>query len=158
MNKNIVIFALVLIVIAESYLLISRRYVSQYAMNTNSTKTANPKPNVQPRMPILTKGAKFQDSPLFKFAYKIVPGDLSDDVKSVLTGFSINKQNMSDGSILVKLAPKDSDDQNQQYTIKPGETLYFIEQTPADDKQDQNKDLNLRDDYGVIVDQNGIVQ
>lgn len=158
MNKNIVIFVLVLVVIGEGYLLIARRRTYQYAMNNSSANTVSPKPSAPPRIPLLTKGSKLQDSPIFKFAYKIAPGDLNNDAESVLTGFNISKQNMPDGSIIVKLTPKDSDDQNQQYTIKPSETLYFIEQTPVDDKQDQDKDFNLRDDYGIIVDQNGIVQ
>jgi hypothetical protein len=42
--------------------------------------------------------------------------------------------------------------------VKPGNTLYFIEMTPADDNVDSDKDLNYRDDYGIIVDANGIVQ
>jgi hypothetical protein len=42
--------------------------------------------------------------------------------------------------------------------VKPGQILYFIEQTPADDIQDSDTDLNYRDDYGIITDANGIIQ
>lgn len=116
-------------------------------------------PNFRGRGPIImSMGMNLKTSPIFKYAYQIAPGELSNASKKALVGWNINVQNQNDGSTTVTLTPKDSSDQNQQYTIKSGQTLYFIEQTPSDDKSDQDKDLNYRDDYGIIVDSSGIIQ
>lgn len=156
MVKNIVLVLLVVLVVVESYLLFSRRSL----MKSQTARLVNQAGNTRPgasHMPFLTKGDNLFDSPLYKFAYQIVPGDLSASSERALYGWNIKQEKQLDNSILVTLTPKDSDDQNQQYTVKTGNTLYFIEQTPADDKSG-NVDKNLRDDYGVIVDGNGIVQ
>lgn len=107
---------------------------------------------------MMSKGMNLKTSPLFKYAYQIAPGDLSDSTKQALVGWTVSSKNQADGSLLVTLTPKDSSDQYQEYVIKSGQTLYFIEQTPSDDKQDQDQDLNYRDDYGIIVDSSGIIQ
>jgi hypothetical protein len=107
----------------------------------------------------LKKGDKLADSPLGQFAFKIAPGDISPETQKIMAGFgAVTSKPADDGSIVVTLTPKDSEDQNQQYTVKKGESLYFVETTPLDDKADQDQDFNYRDDYGVIVDQNGLVQ
>lgn len=110
------------------------------------------------RPTMLSKGGSLTNSPLKQFAYQIAPGAMSDTTKSVMTGFTVTSKSNADGSITVTLTPKDSEDQNQQYTIKSGQILYFIEQTPIDDKTDSDTDANYRDDYGLITDANGIVQ
>ncbi len=156
MLKNIALFVLALVVV-ESYLLLSPRNLRRSdTERTQNQATVNTR-GTPPRIALLTKGAKLSDSPLYKFAYQIAPGDLSASAESALYGWNIKQDKQLDNSILVTLTPKDSDDQNQQYTVKEGNALYFIEQTPVDDKSG-NVDKNLRDDYGVIVDGNGIVQ
>ena len=107
---------------------------------------------------IMSKGMNLKTSPIFKYAYQIAPGDLSASAKQALTGWSVKSETQSDCSLLVTLTPKDSDDQYQQYLVKTGQTLYFIEQTPSDDKADSDTDLNYRDDYGIIVDSGGVIQ
>lgn len=167
MVKNIVITVLVIAVIAEGYFL----YKSHTAMKqqqmamTPSTQQKNMPPagpNALRRgggAPImLGKGDNLKTSPLMKYAYQIAPGSLSADAQKALVGWKIATAKAADGSIVVTLTPSDSDDQNQQYTVKTGQILYFIEQTPADDKADQDKDLNYRDDYGIITDESGIIQ
>lgn len=148
MGKSLLIILLVAVCAVEGYMLYQKKSQPIVAIQSKTP----------PRIPLLKKGDNFNDSPLKKFAYQIAPGPLSSETKQALVGFQIDSQTQTDGSIVVKLTPKDSDDQNMQYTVKNGETLYFIEMTPVDDKGDQDKDLNLRDDYGVITDANGIVQ
>ncbi len=165
MNKNILIAILLVILVAESGYLVKKRHDTavisdQLAVALNQAANEPKKEAAQaPKPMMLAKGAKLADSPISKFAYKIAPGDVSSETKTVMAGFGMmTAKPAADGSVVVTLTPKDSEDQNQQYTVKTGESLYFIEQTPLDDKADQDKDFNYRDDYGVIVDQNGMVQ
>ena len=162
MTKNIVIGILVLLLVAETgYLLVKRQSYHQQIAALMVSKKQNSFPPVGPakgaKLVILSKGANLKTSPLFHFAYEIAP-TMSDAAKTHVTGFSIVSKTQADGSLLVTLTPKDSTDQSQQYTVQKGQTLYFIEQTPFDDKTNSDTDLNYRDDYGVITDANGIVQ
>lgn len=160
MSKNLIILILVVVVIAETGYILMRRgsFRSMIGGDDVRISVVPNRPPAGGRLPLPTKGTNLMSSPLAKFAYQIAPGDLLADAKANLVGFAIDKTTQADSSIIVKLTPKDSEDQNQQYTVKPGEKLYFIEQTPVDDKADQDKDMNLRDDYGVIVDSQGIIQ
>jgi len=159
MSKNLIILVLVIIVVAETgYLLMKKGSLRSMIGGDDARISVIPNRLPTGRLPLPTKGTNLMSSPLAKFAYQIAPDDLSADAKANLVGFSIDKTTQADGSILVKLTPKDSEDQNQQYTVKPGEKLYFIEQTPVDDQADKDKDMNLRDDYGIIVDSKGIIQ
>lgn len=153
--KNLIIVVLALLAIGEGYLLYKNYSNKPKSEATETTSSAKPSP--APRIPFLTKGMKLADWPMSKFAYQIAPGDLSVGAQSALSGWTIKSTSQSDGSLLVSLTPKTSDDQSQQYTVKKGEILYFVEMTPVDDK-DVNTDTNLRDDYGVITDAQGIVQ
>ena len=159
MNKNLVLGALIGVVILESGYIVYR-----HVSKPQTTAVQNQKPinqdgtrgNIRPAL--LSKGGNLTTSPLNKFAYQIAPGTLSGFAKEALVGFSVESKTNTDGSTTVTLTPKDSDDQHQEYTIKPGQVLYFIEQTPMDDKTDSDTDMNYRDDYGIITDSNGIVQ
>jgi hypothetical protein len=166
MIKNIVIVVLVIAVLGEGYFL--WKHHEQAAMQVQTAMTAAPHQNIPPQAgpdsrrkggaPImLSHGDNLKTSPLFKYAFEIAP-TMPDSSKKALTGFTMTTQKQSDGSIVVSITPKDSDDQSQQYTVKSGNTLYFIEQTPVDDKVDQDKDLNYRDDYGIITDSSGVIQ
>ncbi|MFI5265662.1 MAG: hypothetical protein ACHQT7_02860 [Candidatus Levyibacteriota bacterium] len=162
MGKNITIAVLVVLVVVEGGLLIINRRSTPSLLSQSVQKGALPPagPNARgaARPILLSRGMNLKSTPLFQYAYQIAPGVLSADAKRALVGFNIASQQQSDGSVVVTLKPKDSENQNQQYTIKPGQTLYYIEQTPVDDKTDSDKDLNYRDDYGIIVDQSGIIQ
>ncbi len=163
MTKNIIIVILLIIAVAEAGYIIDKKNTSQatLALTTHPSVTSvmpPAGPNAKGKGPvIISKGMNLKSTPLFNYAYEIAP-NMASDAKTVMTGFSMTSQTQSDGSIIVTLTPKDSEDQNQQYTIKPGQILYYIEQTPVDDKNEQDKDLNYRDDYGIITDANGIVQ
>ncbi|MCL4364407.1 hypothetical protein M1328_04165 [Patescibacteria group bacterium] len=104
----------------------------------------------------LQKGENFMSSSLYKYAVQIYPGTLGQQAKTALNNFDMKTSAMSDGSTKVTLTPKESTDQFQEYVVKNGQTLYFIEMTKNDDKN--GSDINLRDDYGVIVDGTGMVQ
>ena len=151
MIKNVVIGVLAAAAIAEMGFIVWKIPGERRVMGVQtSSRPAGGPP------PFLTKGMKLAESPTAKFARQIYPGQLSDAAQAALTGWQIDSQPASDGAEIVTLTPTESDDQKQVYTVKTGQTLYFIEMTPADDKG--NTDINLRDDYGVIVDSNGIVQ
>ncbi|MCL4360338.1 hypothetical protein M1555_03745 [Patescibacteria group bacterium] len=110
------------------------------------------------RQMILTKGMEFKTSPLLRYAYAIAPGTMTAAAAAAMTGFTMTTATGSDGSETVMLTPKDSENEKQDYTITPGQTLYYIEQTRGDDQPDTDKDLNYRDDYCVIVGADGTVQ
>ena len=150
MNKNIIIAAILSLVIIETGYLIYR--------HTTKSAIASNAPARGTKPVFLSKGSNLTTSALKQYAYQIAPGVISDATKQKLTGFTITSVTNPDGSTSVSLTPKDSEDQHQQYTVKTGQMLYFIEQTPMDDKADSDRDLNYRDDYGIITDANGIVQ
>ena len=167
MNKNIVIVVLALIVLGETGYIVMRRHgLTASAMPQTYGHAGGPSgmmpsgapPSGAPKPMMAGKGQKLSDSPLAKYAYQIVPGPMSDATKAVLTGFDVKTTAMADGSTQVDLVPKDSDDQYQRYVVKKGQIMYFVEMTPADDKTDSDKDMNYRDDYGLITDANGIIQ
>lgn len=146
-------------VIAETgFILVKRGSIKSMFLSDDEKITVMPNKPPAGRLPLPTKGTNLLNSPLGKFAYQIAPGDIAPETQMKLSGFTIDKTTQADGSIMVKLTPKDSEDQNQQYIIKTGEKLYFIEQTTIDDQPNQNTDKNLRDDYGVIVDSQGNIQ
>ena len=160
----IAIIVVLLAAVAGEYFYFKHKISSQAAMMSavpSATHMPPAGPNAKGRggAPlIMSKGMNLKTSPLFQYAYQIAPGDLSTSAKQALVGWAVTSKTQADGSLLVTLTPKDSDDQYEQYIVKSGETLYFIEQTPSDDKADQDKDLNYRDDYGIIVDSTGIIQ
>lgn len=164
MSKNvllIIIAVLVVICLAEGYLIKYERDAKiAVAMNSIQQKQNSPqRPPSNGKGPgFVTKGMKFQDSPLFSKAYKIFPatGGLSDSAKQATTGWNIKTTNLADGSTQVNLVPLEAEDVQQEFIVKPGYSLYFIELNLADDAT--GVDQNRMDDMGVLVDQNGIVQ
>jgi hypothetical protein len=153
--KNVIIAVLAIAVLVEGYGLMMKKSAPVTLGATTQTQLT-PRPSGRPPMP-LKKGDTLAGSVIEKFAYEIVP-TMTDDAKKALTGFEVNTKSLADGSTQADLTPKDSDDQFQSYVVKPGNKLYFIEMTPADDKPDTDRDSNYRDDYGIITDASGIVQ
>jgi hypothetical protein len=142
MIKNIGIIALIFVVVVVGYMIFKSMY--------------SPKPSASAQSQ--GQGTKLTDLPDYKFAYKVYPGDLTSDAKTALTGWNINPTINSDGSTTVTLTPNNASDQVKTYTVKSGDSLYFVEKSRGDDSQDTNTDANLQDDYGIIVNANGIVQ
>jgi hypothetical protein len=106
--------------------------------------------------PTITKQL-FADSPMFSFAYQIFPGALSADAKQAMTGFTTQIQTTSDGSTQVTMTATNPEYTSQQYVVKPGYKLYFIEKNPGDDSVSENKDGFLADDTAVLVDAQGYI-
>lgn len=162
MNKNIIIGLLAVVVIFETGYIYKKKMVIPRTSLSNVNIQAEKSPETggkpSPRPQLLTKGMKLFGSQIEKFAYKVMPGDLSEDAKKALIGFNMKTDKLSNGSIRVDLVPKDTDDEFQTYVVKPGNSLFFVEMTPLDDKAAEDKDINYRDDYGIIVDKDGIVQ
>ena len=160
-NSNLVVVALVLLAIAvgEGYYIMKGSATKgiPYVTQTQAMQAKKPTPR-SARPTFVMKGQKFADNPISKKAYLIAPvtGPLSRDAQIALTGWTVKTTNNPDGSLQVNLIPQETEDVQQQFTVKPGNKLYFIELTLADDSA-TGGDANRGDDIGVLVDQNGIV-
>lgn len=102
-------------------------------------------------------GDKLADLSVAQFAFKVAPGELTSAGKTALTGWDIKTSTQKDGSITVVLVPNKTDDQKQSYTVPSGDSLYFVEMSTGDDNQQAGTDSRLQDDYGLIVNADGIV-
>lgn len=100
---------------------------------------------------------KFSDSVNYKYAYKIFPGTLSATARQAITGFAMTSKNLPDGSTQVTLTAEKPEYRTQSYTVKSGETLYFIEMNLRDDNSEENEDMNLHDDTAVLVNSQGYI-
>lgn len=97
----------------------------------------------------------FASSTLAQNAYLIFTSTYDASTTKALSGFSVTKKALSDGSMQITLNSQNAEYQTQVYTIKPGEKLYFIEKFLADDST--TGDRNIKDDSAVIVDENGYI-
>jgi len=101
---------------------------------------------------------KFTDEPYYQSAYEVDPNgltNLSDLMKQVLSGFTVTAAHNTDGTTTVHLAATKAEYKTQDYTLKSGEKLYFIETTLGDDSN--GEDRMYADDTAVVVDANGYV-
>ena len=170
LTKNLIIAGLTVLVVAlAGGFLLYRHFrsdrekivmISQRQNQPSPAQRPESPPPASPsgRPPVLSRGEKLTDSALFKYAFKVFPGNLSADAQKATNGFTIEKQAQADGSTLVKFIPRESSYQAEQFMVKPGYSLYFVEQSGFDDNLDKGTDINLRDDYGIIVDADGVVQ
>ena len=117
---------------------------SPMTQNNSNTNSSNGSINV-----------KFSDQPYYNSSYLISSDNLSTDAQAALSGFSLSKKAMPDGTTQITLKALSTEYHDQQYTLKPGEQLYFIEKTLGDDQA--NQDSNLHDDTAVVVDSQGNV-
>ena len=98
---------------------------------------------------------KLADEPYAQFAYLISGDTLDSAAQTALTGFEMQKTANPDGTTTIKLNSSNPEYQDQSYTLKQGEQLYFIERSLGDDRDDYEH--NLRDDFAVVVDADGYV-
>lgn len=154
-----VVIILVVLSIAEGYYIVKERNAKNALSMIVQSQVVKAQPTKRPAPMFVMKGRKFADNPLSQKAYLIAPitGELSADAKKALTGWDVKTTDNPDGSLQVDLSPQETGDVKQQFTLKPGYKLYFIELSPADDSATEG-DANRGDDIGVLVDQNGIVQ
>lgn len=100
---------------------------------------------------------KFADQPYASYAYLISTDPLSADAQAALAGFQLTKTAMADGSAQYLLKAVKAGYHDQEYVIKPGEKLYFLEKYMQDDEPESNGEFNMHDDQAVVVDSNGYV-
>jgi hypothetical protein len=132
-----------------------------YLPSTVPTPTAVP--SVSPAVsqgnnsPAAAASLKFSDQTYYSYSYLISGDNLSADAQTALTGFTLNKQVLADGNTQIKLTATNPEYKDQQYILKPGEQLYFIEKFLGDDQG--GKEGNILDDMAVVVDaQDNVVQ
>jgi hypothetical protein len=148
MLKKIGIVIVVIAVVVGGVLLFkSMRYTPSAVSSPSTSETAAGTPS----------GTAFADLPDASAAFKVYPGSLTSEAKTALIGWDINTTMNADGSATITLTPNRASDQMKSYTVPAGDGLYFVEKSRGDDDQDSNTDNNLQDDYGIIVDANGLV-
>lgn len=101
-------------------------------------------------------GNRFADQSYYNYSYLISGDALSTKAQQAVSGFQVTKQNMPDGTIQITLKALNPEYHDQQYTLKTGEQLYFIEMSLGDDPS-ISEERNLRDDTAVVVDAQGNV-
>ena len=140
--KKYSVFIVILLIVVVGALMFRRTLRAE--QNRVSDSQSNPSSKIL-----------FSTSPDYSASVQIFPGELSDTAKMYLANFDMNTQAQSDGSTIVSLTPKGGSGPVQKYTVKSDQVLYFVEKFPGDDSNDN--DLNMNDDYGVIVDSNGFI-
>ena len=100
---------------------------------------------------------KFKNSPLWQSAVKIFPGPLSAKAKTALTGFDLQTKNLPGGSTQVTLFAKQLGYKTQNFIVKKGYSVYFVESLTSDDSQNENSDTLMVDDTAFLIDPNGFI-
>lgn len=143
MNKStIVIIVIVLVLVVLG--------IIAYMLNQNNSIVYNPNSQTN-----ITAKVKFADSPDFQYSYLISTDNYDANTKLALTGFDVTKKVLSDGSLQIHLSAKEPGYTSQDYTLKPGQKLYFYERYLQDDQNE--KETNLKDDKAILVDADGYV-
>lgn len=140
MNKVIII--LIIIALVGGYFFMNQKNNTATTLGTTVT-------------PTVMAPQKFTDSNLASIAYQIFPGPMSAETVKAIAGFNIKTTPNADATTLISLTSTNPEYKDQQYTVKPGEILYFIEKNPGDDSE--NKDKFMADDTAVLVDANGFI-
>jgi hypothetical protein len=133
------------------YYFISNKHQSDYNMSSSSIM----KPTMTPKPTAIMQ--KFSDSSDFQYAYKIFPGAISVESKQAMSGFMMITKTLPDSSTQIVLTAQELGYTSQQYIVKPGDTLYFIERNLQDDNPQEDSDANSHDDTAVLVDSQGYI-
>lgn len=97
----------------------------------------------------------FANSALAQNAHLISAPTFDTATEQALSGFTVTKKALPDGSTQITLNSQNSEYQTQTYVVKLGQKLYFIENFLADDTGTADK--NVKDDTAVLVDENGYI-
>lgn len=159
---TIAIIVIVLVIILGIWLFSSGSGSnSTYSQNDTNTTQANNNTNNTNTSPApapaqnANSGQLFSTSRYAKYAYLISTSVYDAKTKEALSGFTVTKKTLSDGSEQITLNAKNVGYQTQVYTVKPGEKLYFIETSFGDDGN--NRDEVLGDDHAILVDASGYI-
>ena len=98
----------------------------------------------------LFKGSQYE-----QYAYLISGDSLDSSAQQAITGFKLNKRSNPDGTVTITLKALEPAYNDQTYTLKPGQKLYFIETSLSDDQD--NRELSMSDDTAIIVDSQGYI-
>ncbi len=103
-----------------------------------------------------TQRVKLADTRYWNYAH-LISGDapLDQGAQAAISGFHMEKQNLSDGSVQITLKAISPQYHDQQYVVKPGQKLYFIEGSFGDDAG--GNEYALGDDTAVVVDADGYI-
>jgi hypothetical protein len=102
-------------------------------------------------------GTLFADSPYAAHAYLIsATGTLSAAVQAALSGFSVQRQMLPDGTMQVRVSSAAPAGGTETYSVKSGEKLYFVENFMMDDAS--GSDRFLGDDKIFLVGADGMIQ
>lgn len=138
MKKNTIIIIAVVVVILFGVYVISRKGGSY-------TSSA----------PVVSSQL-FASSPFAQYAYLISSNEPFDaNTQLALTGFSVVKNNLPDGSVQIILNAVNPEYKTQTYVVKTGEKLYFIEKNLKDDANNEEKFLG--DDTAILVNADGYI-
>ena len=74
-----------------------------------------------------------------------------------MSGFMMITKTLPDSSTQIVLTAQELGYTSQQYIVKPGDTLYFIERNLQDDNPQEDSDANSHDDTAVLVDSQGYI-
>lgn len=154
MKKFVVIFVAVLILGAGAVLLFSSNNSQNYSANLSVQNPAQSGTSATVGA-ITGQGIKLSDEPYASRAYLISSDTLSAQSKIAIAGFEIQKQKASDGGMDITLKAVNPEYHDQQYHLRTGDQLYFIETSFGDDSG--NQEYNLGDDSAVVVDANGYI-
>lgn len=105
--------------------------------------------------PVGQSSQLFASSQFAQYAYLISTDTYDANTQKALTGFSVTKNNLPDGSMKIVLNALNPEYKTQTYTVKNGEKLYFIEKSLGDDAGNQEKFLG--DDSAILVDASGYI-
>lgn len=156
-NKKTLTIGLILVVVAGGIFYIGAKYeknkLSNLGLLKNGTEQASKEKKA--KVPVVTV-TKFSEQEYAKNAY-LISGDapLSADAKTALTGFVMTKKALTDGTTEISLEAQKAEYHDQQYILKTGEQLYFIDRFLQDDQN--GSEVNIKDDTGVVVDAGGNV-
>ena len=155
-SKKTLMTGFMLVVVAAGMFYAGAKYeknkLSRLGLLKNGTEQAST--SKKAKAPAVA-AIKLADQEYAKSAYLISGGTLSADAKTALTGFIMTKKVMPDGTTSILLKAQKAEYHDQNYTLKTGEQLFFIDKFLADDTAGQEKNIN--DDTGVIVDATGVI-
>lgn len=158
MNKNIVIPVVLVLAVLGVVMYMSKgspQSTAPVAME-QITPTETPTPTKKPFPKPPVKGEVFANSEVKDLAHEVWPGKQTAEALVATKGWTIKSTMQKNGMTLVEFIPSEQVDKKSSYTVKKGETLYFVEVNPGDDSEEVDK--FLQDDFGVIVGPDGLVQ
>ena len=156
-KKTLAMVAIVVLVVGAAFYAgakYEKAKLSRLGLLSGSAKQSQVSEKKTKSAPVVTV-QKFADQDYFKTAYLISGVTLSADAKMALTGFTMTKKTMPDGTTSIMLKALKPEYKDQSYTLKTGEQLYFIEKFLQDDAN--GTESNIGDDGAVIVNAEGNV-